>query len=141
MDASDYIPSERPFSLDSTRPPFVRRPSVLSLSRFLAQVRQPRAAVTPSGALRPRYRTLSERTVEMQEPPDSPHPHTMMTSDEVDWLVYSYLQESGESSLCLPARAQLGQEKAGLEGCLCLCSRSDSSVARWSPSRGRSGCL
>lgn len=33
---------------------------------------------------------------------DAPHPHTMMTSEEVDWLVYSYLQESGkpcESSL------------------------------------------
>ncbi|KAM0788735.1 hypothetical protein ACM66B_002827 [Microbotryomycetes sp. NB124-2] len=31
----------------------------------------------------------------MQDAPEQPHPHSMMTSDEVDWLVYSYLVESG----------------------------------------------
>lgn len=57
----------------------------------------------------------------MQEPPDSPHPHSLMTSDEVDWLVYSYLQESGElhSSQDCP-NGLLG---GGGRRPLCLCSR------------------
>lgn len=58
---------------------------------------------------------------EMQEPPDSPHPHTMMSSDEVDWLVYSYLQESGEWMLSsVLQHAGRGKQMAGV--CLCLCS-------------------
>lgn len=54
--------------------------------------------------------SLARPPSEMQSPPESPHPHTMMTSDEVDWLVYSYLQESGK---CLLYRVTGPQRRSG----------------------------
>ncbi|GAA5886682.1 hypothetical protein JCM5296_005369 [Sporobolomyces johnsonii] len=56
-------------------------------------------------------------------PPRQPHPHSMMTSDELDWLVYSYLEESGyhhtsfsllhESSLAGPSTSASAPQPNG----------------------------
>ncbi|SCV70794.1 BQ2448_3556 [Microbotryum intermedium] len=39
--------------------------------------------------------TTTTITAIHEQPPEAPHPHAMMTSDEVDALIHSYLQESG----------------------------------------------
>ncbi|KDE08988.1 hypothetical protein MVLG_00711 [Microbotryum lychnidis-dioicae p1A1 Lamole] len=43
----------------------------------------------------PTTTTTTTTTAVHEQPPEAPHPHAMMTSDEVDALVHSYLQESG----------------------------------------------